>query len=60
MHERIYCTRAEYEATFGHIPSEGSIGCCLYSNDGCTLIREYVFAEAKDEIETLEQLYARS
>lgn len=57
MHERIEITRAEFEAAFGKMAYEGSIGICLYSEAG-VLMREYLFIEDKQEIEILEALYA--
>ena len=46
--ERIECTRAEFTAQFGLVPSRDVIGVCFVSADGTTLLCEYLFTDEWD------------
>ena len=57
-HQLCYCTRAEYEAFFAVQTDPDAIGVCLYAGDGQSILMEYLFMEAEDEVTLLEALFA--
>lgn len=56
QHERVWMTRAEYEAQYGVPPRPDAIGALFYGPDDQTVIFEIRFYDWREEITSLEDL----